>query len=120
MEFDRLTAVLLIRRDEAPKLSPAEEDALQDAHLDCLARLHEAGAVVAAGPTPGDDNRRLRGLMLLTVSPEDARRLAEQDPAIRAGRFTLEVLPWLVPKGAMTFHPVRFPHSAAEAEGPGP
>lgn len=118
MDFDRFTVVLLVRREGAPRLSAAEEDALQDAHLDFLAKLHEEGSVVAAGPFTGPGDRTLRGLTLMNVSPEEARRLKERDPAVRAGRFSLEFLPWLVPKGAMTFHPVRFPHSMAEAEGP--
>jgi octaprenyl-diphosphate synthase len=47
---------------------------------------------------------------------DEARALAERDPAVRAGQFELEVLPWIVPAGAMTFDPgATFPHSAAEA-----
>ncbi len=118
MEFDRCTVVLLLRRDDAPKLDAAEEDALQDAHLDYLAKLHEAGHVLAAGPTPGPEDRMIRGITILNVPPDEARRLKEQDPAVRAGRFALEIFPWLVPQGAMSFAPVRFPHSMAEAEGP--
>ena len=118
MEFDRYTIVLLLRNDEAPKLDAAAEDALQDAHLDHLAKLHEAGHVLAAGPTPGGADRRIRGLTILNVSPEEARTLQETDPAVRAGRFVLEILPWLVPRGAMVSAPVRFPHSMAEVEGP--
>lgn len=118
MEFDRYTIVLLLRNDHAPELDAAAEDALQDVHLDYLAKLHEAGYVVAAGPTPGPEVRRVRGVTILSVPPEEARRLKEQDPAVRAGRFLLEIFPWLVPKGAMSFAPVRFPHSMAEAERP--
>jgi hypothetical protein len=43
----------------------------------------------------------------------------EQDPAVRAGRFSVVVLPWMVPGGAMSFSATRFPHSAAEAAGAG-
>jgi len=118
MEFDRYTIALLLLRDDAPKLDEAAENALQDAHLDHLARLHEAGSVVAAGPLSGPPERTFRGLTLLNVSPEEARALNEQDPAVRAGRFSVEVFPWLVPRGTMTFSPSRFPHSMAEAEGP--
>ncbi len=118
MEFDRFTIVLLVRPEDAPTLSQAEEDALQDAHLDFLAKLHEAGHVVAAGPLEGPGDRRLRGITLMNVPPEEARRLNEDDPAARAGRFALEIYPWLVPRGAMTFHPVRFPHSMADVRGP--
>ena len=112
MDFDSLTVVLLLRRDEAPELDDEAADALQDAHLDYLASLHEAGHLVAAGPVGGE---RIRGLSLLRVDVDEARRLKEQDPAVRAGVYELEVLPWRFPAGAMSFHRTRFPHSLAEA-----
>jgi uncharacterized protein YciI len=117
MEFDRYTIALLILRDDAPKLDEPALDALQDAHLAHLAKLHEAGHLLAAGPLPGPSDRRLRGLCIFNGEPETARALEEQDPMVRAGRFAVEVLPWMVPRGAKQFSPTRFPHSAAEAEG---
>jgi hypothetical protein len=50
MDFDRLTITLLELRDEAPELTPEQQDALQDAHMAHLADLHEAGYLLAAGP----------------------------------------------------------------------
>jgi hypothetical protein len=45
---------------------------------------------------------RERGLTLFRVgSLEDARRLAEDDPAVRAGRLVVEVMTWLCPRGTM-------------------
>ncbi len=117
MEFDRLTTGLLLRRDDAPELTAEEADALQDAHLAHLADLHEAGVLLAAGPLQ-DRNASFRGLMILSVDADEARRLLERDPAVRAGRFDVVVLPWRVPAGAMAFAPVRFPRSMAEAAGP--
>lgn len=118
MEFDRYTIALLVLRDDAPTLDEAAENALQDAHMDDLARLHQTGQLLAAGPLLGAPNRRFRGLTILNVPPEEARALLEQDPAVRAGRFAIEVFPWLVPRGAMTFSQTRFPHSMAEAGAP--
>jgi hypothetical protein len=59
---------------------------------------------------------RFRGLSILDVEPDEARRLKEQDPAVQAGRFTVLVMPWMVPAGAMTFTPAHFPRSIAEVE----
>jgi uncharacterized protein YciI len=117
MEFDRYTIVLL-RSPESPLAVDARADnALQDAHLDHLAKLHEAGHLLAAGPCPGEPGRRLRGLSIFKGGPEEARALAERDPAVRAGVFVLEVHPWMVPRGAIHFSTTRFPHSAKEAQG---
>jgi hypothetical protein len=117
MEFDAYSIVLLLLRDDAPRLDPKTEDALQDAHLAHLAALHEAGHLLAAGPLSGNRERRLRGLCIFKGGMVEARVLEEEDPFVRAGVFALEVLPWTVPRGAMRFSPARFPHSSAEAEG---
>lgn len=114
MQFDQFTIVLLTLRPDAPQLDEEAAAALQDAHMAHLADLHEAGHLLAAGPLLGDDT--FRGLSILRVGPEQARALKEQDPAVRAGRFSLKVLPWLVPAGAVNFSPTRFPRSVAETE----
>ena len=114
MQFDRFTIVLLILRPDAPQLDDDAAAALQDAHLAHLAALHEAGHLLAAGPL---SDEKLHGLCILNVDPERARELSEQDPAVRAGRFSVKVIPWMVPGGAVAFSPTRFPRSAAEAAG---
>jgi uncharacterized protein YciI len=116
MEFDRYTVVLLMTPRHPPELSEEAADALQDAHLDHLAKLHQAGHLLAAGPLPGEPGRKFRGISIFRSDPDETRVLAEQDPAVRAGWFELEVLPWLTPAGALDFSPTRFPHSAAEAD----
>jgi uncharacterized protein YciI len=116
MQFDQLTIALLVLRPDAPQLDDAAAAALQDAHMAHLADLHEAGYLVAAGPLLGPQDREFRGLSILKVDPERARALKEQDPAVRAGRFSVKILPWIVPTGAMTFARTRFPRSMAETE----
>jgi uncharacterized protein len=114
VEFDRYTVVLLVQRPDAPVLDDEAAAALQDAHLAHLAALHDAGHLLAAGPL-GDE--RLRGLCTLNVDPERARELHEGDPAVRAGRFSVQVVPWSLPAGAMHFTPSRFPRSIADVHG---
>jgi len=114
LDFDRFTIVLLILRPDAPQLDEEAADALQDAHMAHVAELHEAGYLLAAGPL---SDETFRGLSILNVPPERARELKEQDPAVRAGRFSVEVIPWMVPAGAISFSPTRFPRSMAEASG---
>jgi uncharacterized protein YciI len=113
MEFDRFTVVLLVRREDAPHLSEADAAELQDSHMSHLADLHQAGHLLAAGPLMDD---HFRGLSILNVDPETARQLKENDPAVRAGRFDVLVMPWMVPGGAMTFSATTFPRSMAEAD----
>jgi uncharacterized protein len=114
VEFDHLTIVLLMLRPDAPELDEEASAALQDAHMSHLADLHEAGHLVAAGPL---EDTEYRGLSIFNVAPEEARELAERDPAVRAGRLAVNVIPWMLPSGAVAFSPARFPRSMAEARG---
>ena len=113
MEFDTWTVVLLELRPDAPVLDDDAADALQDAHMDHLATLHEQGYLLAAGPT-GDPE--IRGISILNVPPERALELKATDPAVVAGRFRLHAMPWHVPAGAVHFTPTRFPHSQADLQ----
>jgi uncharacterized protein YciI len=118
MEFDSYTIALLLQRSDAPALSAEDEAALQDAHMSHLADLHRAGYLLAAGPVLGHPNRELRGFSILRVDPDRARELKEQDPAVRAGRYRVEIYTWMLPAGLMTFSPGRLPSSMAEATSP--
>lgn len=116
MDFDQFTVTLLVLREDAPNLTPDEEDALQDAHMAHLADLHAAGQLLAAGPL-FDRTSPFRGLSILNVGTEEALALKQADPAVKAGKYRIVALPWMVPGGAMTFSPTRFPRSMAEAAG---
>jgi len=113
LEFDHYTIALLILRPDAPDLDEEAAAALQDAHMSHLADLHEAGYLLAAGPLADE---KYRGLSILNVDPERARELKEQDPAVKIGRFSVKVIPWMLPAGAMSFSPARFPRSVADTE----
>ncbi len=102
-------------RPDRPHLDQKAEEALQNAHMAHLADLHEAGYLLAAGPLLGGPDEAFRGLSILNVEPERARALKEQDPAVRAGRFSVKILPWMVPRGAMHFSRTRLPRSMTEA-----
>jgi uncharacterized protein YciI len=116
MDFDQYTITLLVLRDDGPQFTRDEEDVLQDAHLSHLADLHEAGYLLVAGPL-FDGGSPLRGLAILNVGVEDARALKERDPAVRAGKYRVIALPWMVPGRAISFSPAQFPRSVAEAIG---
>ena len=108
VQLDRFSIALLILRPDAPVLDDEEAARLQDAHMAHLADLHEAGHLLAAGPL---FDEKFRGLSILN---DRARELKEADPAVRAGRFSVKVIPWIVPRGAMSFSLARFPRSMSE------
>jgi uncharacterized protein len=71
----------------------ASRAALQNAHLKNIFRLASEGKLIIAGPFL--DNKELRGIFVFTVSTiEEARKLVETDPAVKAGVLTMELHPW--------------------------
>jgi len=115
--FDSHTLVMLVLRPDAPELSSADADALQDAHLAHTADLVAAGHILAAGPPVDPDDERLRGVSIWSVDPDTARRMCEADPVVRAGRLAVQVATWMTPTGQLDFDRVRVPRSMAEVEG---
>jgi len=115
MRFDRHTLVLLVRPPDAPELTDEEADELQDRHLAFRADLRARGIVICGGPLDDQDDERLRGISIWTCDPETARRISNEDPAVRAGRLAVEVMTWMVPAGNVTFEHVPAPRSLAEA-----
>lgn len=117
IDFDSYTICLLLLRPDAPVLDEAAAAALQDAHLAYLADLHEAGHLLMAGPLLGAPDRELRGLSIFRGTPEVVRELCERDPAVVAGKFSVVVVPWVMPAGGMHFTPTRLPRSQADVTG---
>ena len=71
----------------------AEAQALQKAHMDNIHRLANEGKLVLAGPFM--DKGELRGIYIFDVTTiEEAQKLTETDPAIKAGRLVMELHPW--------------------------
>jgi uncharacterized protein YciI len=82
-----------------PERTPQTEQ-LQKDHMANIVRLAELKKLVVAGPFGNDG--RLRGIFVFRVATmEEAKALAETDPAVKAGRLALEFHPWQVPEGIL-------------------
>jgi uncharacterized protein len=103
-EFDVYELVLLLRPERRPEIDDETEERLQAQHLGHFAAMKEAGHMKVAGPLRDQPDDRWRGISLYQVgSLTEARRLAELDPAVRAGQFRIEVMSWYTAKGAVRF-----------------
>lgn len=90
----------LVRGEKWTAERTPETEAIQKAHMENIGRLAATKKLVVAGPF-GDDGR-LRGIFVFRVgSLEEARMLADTDPAVRAGRLALVLHPWMVPDGVL-------------------
>ena len=101
MEFQRLSVVRLCTPAEPPPDGP-DDDAIQAAHLSYLGSLWERGIIAINGPIRSVDTDGWRGLTIYTVDVDEARELAMQDPAVRAGWFEVVIDRWLVKSVAQT------------------
>ena len=69
---------------------------IQRAHLKNIDSLANAGVLLVAGPFLDDGD--MRGIFLFDVeNVEEARKLTETDPAVKAGRLRMELKPWYGP-----------------------
>lgn len=67
---------------------------LMRGHLDNITRLAEEEILSVAGPF-GENDLKYRGLFILNVATtEEAEELLSSDPAIAAGVFETEIIPW--------------------------
>src|SRR3954470_8310130 len=102
MELEEFELVLL-RRPARP--TPYDDETLariQAEHLTYMAQLRADGLVAVNGPVVDQPDESMRGLTFFrTGSLDEARRLAEADPAVRAGRMAVEVMHWWCPPGRM-------------------
>jgi uncharacterized protein len=92
--MDTYTLVLLKRGPKAFEFSEEELEELQAQHLAHLDSLREQGVILVGGPFSDQPDETLRGMSLYSVGLEEARRLAEADPSVRAGRLAVDVLTW--------------------------
>ncbi|HSS44190.1 MAG TPA: YciI family protein [Thermoanaerobaculia bacterium] len=74
-----------------------EIERLQQAHMANIQKMAETGKLLVAGPFT--DNGDLRGMFVFRAATiEEAKNLAETDPAVQAGRLRIELHPWYAAK----------------------
>lgn len=86
-----------------PKWTPEktpETEKLQAAHMANIVAMAGTGKLVIAGPFENAGN--YAGVFVFKVgSLDEAKTLAEGDPAVKAGRLTVDVHPWMVAQGSL-------------------
>ena len=103
VDIEAYELVVLRRPPDAATYEDATLERIQAEHLAYLASLRDEGLIVTNGPVLDQPDESVRGLTFFRVgSLEEARRLAEDDPAVRAGRLAVDVMTWWCPAGTMT------------------
>src|SRR6185295_1362229 len=98
---------LLVKRSDAPALAAGELQKTQQGHLKYLESLAASGKAVALGPLT--DGGPIAGLVVINAtSAQAARALEDNDPMVKAGVLSVEVLTWWAAKGLMKSPPTPF------------
>ena len=71
-----------------------ERDDIFAGHMANIGRLADAGQLAVAGPF-GKNDKQYRGLYIFNVATvEEAAKIVETDPAVKAGVFVADMTPW--------------------------
>ena len=91
---------MLLNKGESRSQDSTEAATIQEQHLAHLNKLSEAGKLIVAGPfEEGGDHR---GLLIFDVATvEEALKLEGEDPAVKAGRLSMEAFYWWGAKGTV-------------------
>ncbi len=77
-----------------------ETENLQAAHMANINAMAKTGKLVIAGPF--EKAGEYAGVFVFKVaSLDEAKALAESDPAVKAGRLKVDVHPWLIAEGSL-------------------
>jgi uncharacterized protein YciI len=93
-EYGMKTYVMAFLKSGPNRLKDSTARAeLQKAHLKNIMKLVAEGKLIIAGPFL--DDQPIRGIFVFNVSTvEEAKKLTETDPAIKAGSLVMELHPW--------------------------
>ena len=76
------------------KVKGKERDDIFAGHMKNIGRLAEMGKLAIAGPF-GKNDKSYRGLFIFNVATvEEAQKLVETDPTVKAGVLIAELTPW--------------------------
>ena len=98
--LEQYSMVLMKGTDQWNPNGPHFEEIMQQ-HGAFVHQLIEQGNLALAGHFPFSDAGELRGIEILRVGPEQAAKLTQDDPAVKAGVVQPEIHPWLTGKGVL-------------------
>ena len=99
----KMYVLVIIKTGPKTDVSQAVRDSLMSGHMSNIGRMSDRGELVMAGPL-GKNDRQYRGIYIFNVrTVEEAKAIAQTDPAISAGYFDVELFP-LYGSAALPMH----------------
>jgi uncharacterized protein YciI len=102
-ELESYTFELLLKGDRYDDFDDDTFAELNKAHIEHALSLRASGTLLAAGALEGNAGTAVCGLGFYRVTPEEAKQLGADDPAVRAGMYRLETFRFTGPKGGLAF-----------------
>lgn len=85
---------VLIRTGPKQDFDSAQKQVLFKGHMDNINRLYYQGILKVAGPFDKND-LSWRGIFIFDCkTKEEAEKLVQTDPAVAAGLFVVDIVPW--------------------------
>ena len=93
---DKIEQYFFVMIKSGPKqdFDSAQKQGLFKGHMDNINRLYYEGILKVAGPF-GKNDLAWRGIFIFDCkTKEEAERHVQTDPAVAAGLFTVDIVPW--------------------------
>jgi uncharacterized protein YciI len=99
----KMYVLVIIKTGPKAEVPQPVRDSLMAGHMNNISRMSDRGELVMAGPL-GKNDRQYRGIYIFNVKTvEEAKAIAQTDPAISAGYFDVELYP-LYGSAALPMH----------------
>jgi uncharacterized protein len=98
--MEQYTLVLMKRGDHWNPDTPDFNDRMKE-HGANMKKLIDEGRIAVAGPIAHSEPGELRGVVIFRVGMEQATKLVQDDPGVKAGLFNTEIHPWATGKGVL-------------------
>jgi uncharacterized protein YciI len=96
--MEQYTLALMNRGEKWDPASPEYKELLKP-HLALIGKLTTEGTMALAGPLR--DEGELKGIFIYSVGAEQAAKLVQEDPLVKAGYLKPEMHPWITAKGVL-------------------
>ncbi len=96
--MEQYTMALMNRGEKWNPASPEYQELLKP-HRALIGKLTTEGTMALAGPLR--DEGELKGIFIYSVGAEQAAKLVQEDPLVKAGYLKPELHPWITAKGVL-------------------
>ncbi|HUR11519.1 MAG TPA: YciI family protein [Flavitalea sp.] len=88
----KVFALVYLKPGNTPQTDASQATKIQKEHLKYLKSLMEKGTMLLLGPVM--EEASIVGICIYNCDIEEAKKLAQADPAVLSGKLSIEIHPW--------------------------